>query len=327
MKKNLLLGLCLVFIAIFFSGCADKKLEYETKQSAYQVIDDQGTIIKLQGKPQRIMTTHFHLDNLLLGVVPQDRIVAMSKTMDDPMISYAASSDIDKPQKLTEITLENVVALKPDLIISRSTIGAEKIQSYRDLGIPVYVSEMPIDVVEVKAKIAGIAEAVGEAEHGKILNAKIDKELAAIEKAAHEKVRYSTSCVLVSKMNHNYGGKGCFFDDLCNKAQIRNAVADMGIMNGELISKEIMVKADPDFFLLSEGWELKNGNADTYRQEFYEDPALQHLKAVQAKHVLYLKDKYIYASNQNCVWAVKKLANLVYGNIFAPEEEVFLKGY
>ena len=316
-----------MFIAIFFSSCADKKREYDTKQSAYQVVDDQGTIIKLQGKPQRIMTTHFHLDNLLLGVVSQDRIVAMSKTMDDPMISYAAASDIDKPQKLTEITLENVVALNPDLIISRSTIGEEKIQSYRDLGIPVYVSKMPIDVEEVKAKIAGIAEVTGEAEHGKILNAKIDKELAAIEKAVSEKVRYSKSCVLVSKMNHSYGGKGCFFDDLCNQAKIRNAVADMGIMNGELISKEIMVKADPDFFLLSEGWELKNSNANMYRQEFYEDPALKHLKAVQAKQVLYLKDKYIYASNQNCIWAIKKLANIVYGEIFAQEEEIFLKGY
>lgn len=30
---------------------------------------------------------------------------------------------------------------------------------------------------------------------------------------------------------------------------------------------------------------------------------------------------------QNCVWAIKKIANLAYGNIFPDEEEVFLKGY
>ena len=117
------------------------------------------------------------------------------------------------------------------------------------------------------------------------------------------------------------------FDDICKRAGIRNAAADIGINNGELISKEVMLKANPDYFILSVSWELRNGNADTYKEEFSSDSALSGLPAVQNGHVAYIPDRYLYVSNQNCIWAIKKLANIVYGDIFPEEKEYFIKGY
>lgn len=114
---------------------------------------------------------------------------------------------------------------------------------------------------------------------------------------------------------------------MCHFAGVKNAPAEIGVLNGQLMDKEVMLRANPDYFLLSLSWELKHDNKDGYKKEFLEDPALANLEAVKNNHVCYLKDKYLYASNPNCVWAIKKIANLAYGNIFTDEEEVFLKGY
>lgn len=326
MRLYLLLFL-VAFVQIFITGCGKIDSNSNSVNSAYQVVDDEGTVVKLKQKPQRIMTTHFHLDNMLLGVVPEDRILAISDSMDDANLSYASPKQITKPKRFHwDITAEQVLALKPDLIIARPYSKA-KIQTYRDMGIPVYVSKMPLSISEIKERITGIAAVCGESQHAVVLNGKIDKVLATIEEKIPKNKHFSKSAILVSKMNPNYGGKGCAWDSILTMAKLRNGAADIGIKNGQLISREAIINADPDYLVLSKAWELRHGKEQTYKDEYRMDPALKHLRAVKTDGVMYFKDRHIYASNQNCVYAIKRLANMAYGEIFPQEEEVFLKGY
>ena len=326
-RSFVFLGVLLVFVACKSTSEPHSQSAQSYKQ-AYEVTDDEGNKVRMPHKPERIFATHFHLENMVLGVVPQERVVAISNTMDDEYVSYVRKGEFDKPKRVGySVPLETVIAFKPDLIIARGGMGKEQIQSFRDLGFPVYISNMPLTIEEMKDKIRGIAAVTGEPEHGKTVISKIDEVLDIIKKRVPEKLAYTRSCLLVSKMNHNYGGKGCMFDDICKHAGIRNAAADIGINNGELISKEVMLKANPDYFILSVSWELRNGNADTYKEEFSRDPALSSLPAVRNNHVMYIPDRYLYVSNQNCIWAIKKLSNIVYGDIFPEEEEYFIKGY
>ncbi len=317
----------LVVLSFGIAGCQNQGRD-EVTAAAYQVVDSQGTVIRLAQKPRRIMTTHFNLDNILLGVVGQERVVALSKTMDDPAVSYIDPETIKKPAKLPyNFSLEQVLSLKPDLIIARESTGEDRIQAYRGMGIPVYVVGNADNVEDVKKQIQEIGKAVGEEENAARLLQKMQRELAAIQSRVKSAGGAGKSVMLVSKMNHSYGGKGSFFDDVCHYAGVRNAPADIGVFNGQLMDKEVMLRADPDYFLLSLSWELKHDNKDGYKKEFLEDPALAGLQAVKSNHVCYLKDKHLYASNQNCVWAIRKIASLVYGDIFPGEEETFLKGY
>lgn len=314
-------------LLLLLIGCGSLPLSPTGNGNEYQVTDDQGTVIKLRGKPQRIMTTHFHLDSILLGVVPQERVVSVTARFDDPNISYAAPHEFEKPQRDTAIfpSMEGIVAKQPDLLIVRSTIGEEKIQSYRDMGIPVYVCEIPRDMEELKTKIRGIAAVTGEKANGELLIAKMTQLLEETIQEIPDDVAYTRSCVLVSKMNHAYGGKGCFFDEMCRLAKVRNAVADLGLWNGQEISKEIIVRANPDY-LLTEGWG-SYGSSEAAAREISEDPAFEKLVAVKEGHVAGVCSKYLYNSNQNCVYAVRYLANIVYGTHFSEGEEKFLRGY
>lgn len=326
MWKNLLL--LLLLLAFCTAGCQKQYVE-KTSGAAYQVVDSQGNVIKFAQKPQRIMTTHFNLDNIVMGLVDEERVIALSKSMYDASVSYISTEEIKKPTKLNyDFSSEQVLALKPGFN-HRPREPQVKI-AYRPIapmGIPVYVVSNANNVEEIKKQIQEIGQAVGESERAEKLQQRMQTQLDYIKSKVDSASMKPKSVMLVSKMNHNYGGKGSFFDDMCHFAGVKNAPAEIGVLNGQLMDKEIMLRAAPDYFLLSLSWELKHDNKDGYKKEFLEDPALANLEAVKNNHVCYLKDKYLYASNQNCVWAIKKIANLAYGNIFTDEEEVFLKGY
>lgn len=53
--------------------------------------------------------------------------------------------------------------------------------------------------------------------------------------------------LLVSQMT-SYGGKNSMFDTVCTKARVTNGIAMVGLSNGEKLTKELVVKADPDFY-------------------------------------------------------------------------------
>lgn len=66
MWKNLLL--LLLLLAFCTAGCQKQYVE-KTSGAAYQVVDSQGNVIKFAQKPQRIMTTHFNLDNIVMDLL------------------------------------------------------------------------------------------------------------------------------------------------------------------------------------------------------------------------------------------------------------------
>ena len=247
-----------VFAILWISGCSAPELGKETTISngEYEVQDDQGTVVKMRAKPQRVITTHFHLDTMVLGIVPSQRMVAISQTAFDPNVSYMVQEAEPIQHRMQEISLEKVVSLQPDLIIARETTGMEKIQSFRDMGIPVFVVKAANSVQDVKDNICSLAHALWEPASGAKVIEKMDRQLERVECIVAPYKTSPKSCVLVSKMNHTYGGKGCMFDDMCHYANVKNAVAEIGVQNGQIISKEVMVKANPDFFLLSKSLEL-----------------------------------------------------------------------
>lgn len=80
--------------------------------------------------------------------------------------------------------------------------------------------------------------------------------------------------------------------------------------NRQLLSQELIVKSDPDFFFVSadrESDETGRGNSRTVL-------AVPPFRICVLTIVSFLEDRYIYASN--CVYAVKAMANAAYGPLF-----------
>lgn len=289
--------------------------------------DDFGYKVALKEKPKRIMTTNIYFDNILLGVVEPERMVSVSKNMDNSAKAFKNIGATLIANKITNPGLEAVFALQPDLFIVNDLIGADKIQAYRDMGIPVYVAKIPLNVEKVREEIIKLSQLVGEPQRGRNLVAKMDEKLARIEANIPKELQFSKTTVLISANYTSYGGKGCMYDDICRYAKIRNGVSELGVNSGQNINKEMIIEINPDFFFLAKPWNKNKANDERLLQEFLADKSFENLKAVQQNNIALIDEKYIFIGHQNCVWSVQKLAHAVYGDRVAVEPEEFLKGF
>lgn len=311
------------------SGCGVSKDATAGEPAArHTVVGYDGVIVSLTRKPMRIITDSITFDTMVVGIVPPDLLISANYLDDDPQLSYIAEAtkNIEVKRKTFGIfTAEYALQLKPDLIILSHYVKPEAIQTFRDLGFPVLVCKSPTDVGDIKEDITLIAKALGEEPAGAKIIAEMDKQLQEIDSVMQKQKELMPVGMLVSRMT-NYGGKGSMFDELCQKAHIINGIAKAGLNQGDFLAKELVVKANPDFFLISAPAERPD-NADTekFNEEFLHDPALQGLKGLQK--VISIPDRYLYSNSQNCVYAIKGLANYAYGNLFDLSNENLIKGY
>ena len=229
-KKRLLpLGgmlLVLVFVCML-SGCKDvRKMsspQADTAGTAYEVTDVQGTVVSLPEKPHRILTLSMSTDEVVLGLVPPDHMVAVNSLLDDPVSSNVVPLAKEVEGRVTDPTVEEIAAMQPDLIIVPDWGDITRVASLRDLGIPVVVCKGARNLEEIEATVRLIAQAVGEPARGEKLVQKMDDKLAAITEQTSKIPDGEKKTVVLISLMSTYGGSGSSFDDACKYAGVINA--------------------------------------------------------------------------------------------------------
>ena len=82
------------------------------------------------------------------------------------------------------------------------------------------------------------------------------------------------------------------------------------------ISKEQVVRINPDIFMLPT-WNYNNKqDVQSYAYAVMNDPAYRDVKAVRNKQIKFVSDKYRYVASQHIVDAIENIAHAVYPEIF-----------
>lgn len=325
-KRSVICTILFLLAVLLFTGCSMKKTETPADSSAYQVTDAFGHTVTLPHKPRRILGTSLSIDTMLLGVVEPDRLVACFTADKDPAISYISeeTKNISLTMPLNGLSMEILTQAAPDLIVASSYTKPKELEMWRNLGYPVIQVDGPKSLDQVKQDIEIIAAAAGEKERGEKVIAEMDRQLAEIDAALGQRTDKIPKAFLVTQMSR-YGGPGSMYHELLTRARIRNAIGEAGVSNGQLLAQELVVKSDPDFFIVSSDRKSDETGAGKFRNEFFQNPAVQNMRA--AKNIKTLDDRYIYAASQNCVYAIKAMANAAYGPLFDMTEEKQIKGY
>ena len=131
---------CCILISALFSGCgstsqsqsSSKTNETQTKQEtgaagSYSVTDLTGARITFSSKPERILTFSMYTDQIVLGLVTSDHLVGINTLLDDPVLSNIIPIAKRIPKKIGNPGAEEVLSMKPDLVIVSDWTQAEKI--------------------------------------------------------------------------------------------------------------------------------------------------------------------------------------------------------
>ena len=325
-KRSVICTILFLLAVLLFTGCSMKKTETPADSSAYQVTDAFGSEVTIPHKPRRILGTSSSINTMLLGVVEADRLVACFSADKDPAISYVSeeTKDIALTIPLNGISMEVLTKAAPDLIIASSYTQPSELTMWRNLGYPVIQIDGPTSIEQVKRDIRIISAAAGEKERGEKVIAGMDSHLAEIDTVLEKRTEPQPKALLVSQMT-SYGGPGSMYHELITRARVRNAIAEVGVSNKQLLARELIVKSDPDFFIVSSDRPSDETGAGRFRNEFFANPAIQNMRAYG--NVQVLNDRYIYAASQNCVYAIKAMANAAYGPLLDMTEEKQIKGY
>ena len=300
MQKFLKTGLVFLFCLVLITGCGIPKPETPVTSDGYTVTDHEGNTVYIPHKPKRIITAQLAFDTILLGIVPADHLVAVNVLSKDPMGSFIAGEVKNIRYTIPpggQISTGLIMKTKPDLLILTDYIDKNTVEMIRSLGYPVVICHSPDSHQDIIDAIKLISESVGYPEKGEKLINKMKSDLTEIEEKMKEIHTEPPVGLLVSQMQ-SYGGPGSMYDANLTFAHIRNGIEKAGLKNGEYLSKEMVLKSDPDFFLVAADRPVDTRKTNKYKREFLADPVVQTMKG--RHNVVAVPSRYIYCGNQHC---------------------------
>lgn len=205
-----------------------------------------------EGVPQRIVTLNACADQIVVDLVPRERIRAVSHLAADPLTSAVAEKARGIPW--TRGNAEEVLSFEPDLVIAGEYTTPATVALLERLGLKILKVPGASDFDGARAVTRVIADAVGEREKAERWLADFDRRIAA---AASTDARWRPKAV-VYQVNNLASGPGSIADTVLRAAGFTNLTAEFSLGPGGQLPLEALVADPPDLIVLS-------GPIDEYR--------------------------------------------------------------
>ena len=320
-KRIALLFLCVLCAVLTACGAPN---DAEEKPAAYTVTDIEGAEVAFPAPPKRIITLSMSTDETMLGLVEPERMAAVNTLLDDPVSSNVTGLVKGISQRIGNPTVEEIMALQPDLVVVPDWGDLTMVPSLREAGLKVVVCKGARNLTEIRETVTLLAAAAGEPERGQKLLSMMDAKLVEIQKKVEKIPQTERKTVVLISLMGGYGGLGSSFDEACRYAGVVNGRAELGIRDFQVMTKEQLVQIDPDILFLPTYNDHGNYDVAAFRREYLDDPSLQTMKAIRTKAFAEPFEGYIYNCSQDFVFGVQEIAYRVYGDAFKQSEDEHL---
>ena len=273
---------------------------------SFSIVNAKGVQAK---KYNHIVSLTLSGDEMLLGLVPENRIVGLSgKINEDKEISNI----VDKAKKFPKVegNEEVLMSLEPDLIIVADWLSKRITDIGAITGAKVYFYKTPNSYEEQKKLIRDLANLVEEKENGEKLIKNMDDRLKALQNKIAKNYKGAKPRILMYTSFGTTSGKNTTFNDMVKLINGVNVVAEAGVDRFKDISKEKIIELNPDIIIVPIA--KKYDNVAKVSKLFFEDPSLKNVKAVKNKKVYFVQYKDISATSQYMIDNIENLAKVVY---------------
>jgi iron complex transport system substrate-binding protein len=196
---------------------------------------------------QHVMSLNLCTDQLLLDLVAPQRIVSLTFLARSP-------SDAVHWREATKIPVnhgyaEEVLAAKPDLVLTGTYTTAGTREMLKQLGVPLVEVPPASNFQEIHAVTRQVAQALGESVAGERLLSIMDSTLGELEEERSDRI------ITVAGWNGSGSvpGKGTLFDAILSAAGGINIAASMqGTRSGSFDIEELLM-AQPDVLAYGAG--------------------------------------------------------------------------
>jgi iron complex transport system substrate-binding protein len=196
------------------------------------------------GRTGGIVSTNPCADAMLVELAPWDRIAAISHYSKEPDAS-SIPLDVARHFEATSGTAEEVIARRPDLVVTSSFTPAATRAAYARAGLKVLTLDSPTRIAASEAQVMQLADALGLHARGIAMVRRI--ELALGRSAPPDDKRPSALLYLSGNLA---SGDGTLLDELLRRTGFRDAAADYGLQHTGNLPLEAIIERPPDIILM-----------------------------------------------------------------------------
>ena len=272
--------------------------------------DGLGRTVKLAGAAQKIVSLAPSNTEILFAIGAGKQVVGRDDFSDFP----AETKILPKIGSLEKQNTEQIVALKPDLVLAAEINSPEQVKALTDLGLTVYYLSNPKAIEDLYTNLEIVAKLTGHEQETAILIESLKARVAAVDK----KIKAVTGKPVVfyeldatDPAKPWTAGPGTFVDLLIARAGGVNLTGTAGITDPyPQVSAEQVVSTNPDMIVLGDSmWGV---TVESVGQR----PGWEKLKAVTGKQVFPFDDNLVSRPGPRLVDGLEALAKLLHPELF-----------
>lgn len=296
----------LLIMALVLTGCSSAA----PTPAALTFTDGLGRTITLAGPAQKIVSLAPSNTEILFAIGAGAQMVGRDDYSDYP----EAAKALPMLGSLNKANVEQIVALKPDLVLAAEINTQEQVKALTDLGLTVYYLSNPKTIEDMYTNLETVAKLTGHEPDAATLIAALKVRVAAVD----EKIKTTTTKPVVfyeldatDPAKPWTVGPGTFVDLLISRAGGVNLTTTAGVKDSyPQVSVEQIVSSDPDMIILGDSmWGIA---AESVGQR----PGWEKLKAVIGKQVFPFDDNIVSRPGPRLVDGLETLSKLLHPEAF-----------
>lgn len=219
-------------------------------------------------RPERIVSMNLCLDAALVELVPHEHILALSQYSRDPWRSTIAATAQALPY--TNETAEEVIALKPDLVLASRHSAIATRNALRRVGAPYELFDVPQTIGESVAQIHRLAALLQRQDQGEAL---IDRIEQAIERARPAPGARKLTAAIYQPGGLS-SGAATVTGELMQIAGLENIASRYGVTRYRPLPLESLISQPPEVLLIGDA----THGAPTHAERIVHHRALRALQ-------------------------------------------------
>ncbi len=199
--------------------------------------------------PRRVASLNLTADELLVEMLPPERLVAVTRWADDPEMSNVAGRVPAAAVRLPRADLERLVSLRPDLVVVSEYTDADFLHLLGKSGLHHYTLSGLETLAGIRAAILDLGRAVGAPDEAARLTVRFDAVLAELDRRLAGEPRPR----VLYWGNPHTAGAGTAIGSVVEAAGATNVARELGLRGIVPLAGEKAFAADPDAFLVAQG--------------------------------------------------------------------------
>lgn len=254
-----------------------------------------GSLAGASPTPQRVVSLNLAADEILVEILPAERLVGVTAASDNPNSSNIVGRLPASTPRFFRGDMERLVALEPDLVIVSQYTDADFLRLLEASGLRYHRMVGLHSLAGFRKAILALGEAVGEPEAGARIVARYDERLselaARLEGTAPPRVLYWS--------NPFTAGGATAIGAMIECGGARNVGRELGIEGVVPVGAERAFVADPDFILV--------GGTPGASEALRDHPLLSQLRAVKERRVVEMPMRLLFSLSHHAAegcWAL-----------------------